>query len=290
MKRKDFIKTLSIFSITMPFLTSCGSDEDNPKDNKKKKIAPGGPYKVIDDLCTSCLKCFAVCPELDRDTITQEENTVKIHEHLCIECGECYVICPYDAIIHDDRKITKDDILHVVQKDCTGCKLCEGVCPTASIIVTNGKAEITQNTCVHCNKCLEVCPTETIVLGPLPEPKNHALDYHVKSTWCTGCQDCINACPEHAITMIDGKAVIDTELCTQCGECEPLCPEKAIYQGNKEPIKYFVSSCRGCGRCISSCPSDALHMVNGKAFIDQDKCTKCGECVSHCPWNLIVKL
>ena len=290
MKRKDFIKTLSIFSVSMPFLTSCGTDGDNNNENENKKIAPGGPYKVIDDLCTSCLKCFAVCPELDRDTITQKEITVEIHEHKCIECGDCYVICPYDAIVHDDRAMEADDILHVLQDDCTGCKLCEDVCPTQSIIVTAGKAEIIQNTCVHCNKCLEVCPEDTIILGKIPDVKNHDLDYHVKSSWCDGCNDCVGVCPENAITIVAGKAIIDNELCTQCGLCEPACPQKAIYQGNKVPVKYFVSSCRGCSRCINSCPSDALHMVNGDAFIDQDKCTQCGICVGHCPWNLIVEL
>jgi ferredoxin len=95
MNRKDFIKKISIFTISIPFLTSCEVES-----GEKKEIIPG-PYKIIGDLCVNCLKCFAVCPELDRDTIVQNINTVKINEAKCIECGECYSICPYDAIVKE---------------------------------------------------------------------------------------------------------------------------------------------------------------------------------------------
>jgi heterodisulfide reductase subunit A len=45
---------------------------------------------------------------------------------------------------------------------------------------------------------------------------------------CTGCGECLKVCPSFAITLEDGKAVIDPLLCIGCGGCIPECPERAI--------------------------------------------------------------
>jgi Fe-S-cluster-containing hydrogenase component 2 len=37
-------------------------------------------------------------------------------------------------------------------------------------------------------------------------------------------------CPVEAITMKDGKAVIDLDTCTECGVCVGECPTEAIKQ------------------------------------------------------------
>jgi pyruvate formate lyase activating enzyme len=44
---------------------------------------------------------------------------------------------------------------------------------------------------------------------------------------CTGCGRCIPVCPHHAITLKDGKAVIDREKCTACGRCVKACLNEA---------------------------------------------------------------
>lgn len=44
---------------------------------------------------------------------------------------------------------------------------------------------------------------------------------------CIGCKSCMRiGCP--AISIIDGKAVIDSTLCTGCGVCSQLCPKDAL--------------------------------------------------------------
>ena len=44
---------------------------------------------------------------------------------------------------------------------------------------------------------------------------------------CKSCKRCMTlGCP--AISMKDGKAVVDTTLCVGCGVCQQLCPFDAI--------------------------------------------------------------
>ena len=55
----------------------------------------------------------------------------------------------------------------------------------------------------------------------------HAGPTKVESDKCVGCKACMKiGCP--AISIKDGKAVIDTTLCTGCGVCSQLCKVGAI--------------------------------------------------------------
>ena len=52
-----------------------------------------------------------------------------------------------------------------------------------------------------------------------------------------------------------------------------------------------TNMCHGCVAhpCMEVCPKGAISMVDGKAFIDQDKCIKCGKCIAICPYHAIAK-
>lgn len=45
---------------------------------------------------------------------------------------------------------------------------------------------------------------------------------------CAGCGDCVKTCPVGAISVVDGKAVIDHNKCINCKLCIPVCKFKAI--------------------------------------------------------------
>lgn len=50
----------------------------------------------------------------------------------------------------------------VINDNCTGCGLCEKICPTGSISVVNGKAAAVNPNCDLCFACLHRCPSEAI--------------------------------------------------------------------------------------------------------------------------------
>ena len=47
---------------------------------------------------------------------------------------------------------------------------------------------------------------------------------------CDGCMECVAVCPEQAITMENGKPLINEVMCSGCGACIPACPTDALDQ------------------------------------------------------------
>lgn len=56
---------------------------------------------------------------------------------------------------------------------------------------------------------------------------------------CVGCGECMRCCPPHAITMKNGKPVIDRDKCIKCFCCQELCPKKAV-KIHRSPINKFM--------------------------------------------------
>jgi aryl-alcohol dehydrogenase-like predicted oxidoreductase len=46
--------------------------------------------------------------------------------------------------------------------------------------------------------------------------------------FCKGCGTCTEACPNAALSLVNGKAQVDTSQCILCGYCNPVCPEFAL--------------------------------------------------------------
>lgn len=45
---------------------------------------------------------------------------------------------------------------------------------------------------------------------------------------CIGCGTCVKTCPNAALSLDNGKAVVDKEACILCGYCNPVCPQFAL--------------------------------------------------------------
>lgn len=68
----------------------------------------------------------------------------------------------------------------------------------------------------------------------------------VKKELCVGCGLCIPYCPVGAISLLEGKAVIDQEQCVECGTCGRRkivkCPRGALVE--REDVKTYPRSIR----------------------------------------------
>lgn len=96
------------------------------------------------------------------------------------------------------------------------------------------------------------------------------------SNLCMGClaHPCSAVCPVGAISMVNGKSVIDQDKCKKCGKCQKVCPYNAIIH-RKRPCSV------ACG--VNAIKSDS----RGRAFIDNDICVSCGQCMVSCPFGAI---
>lgn len=54
------------------------------------------------------------------------------------------------------------------------------------------------------------------------------LEIIIDQNLCCGSAECIKICPEKAISLVDGKAVLDSAKCDSDGLCIPACPKGAI--------------------------------------------------------------
>ncbi|MBQ8004385.1 MAG: 4Fe-4S binding protein [Oscillospiraceae bacterium] len=67
------------------------------------------------------------------------------------------------------------------------------------------------------------------------------------SELCKGCKKCLVAagCPSKAVSVVDGKAVIDESKCTNCGVCVGKCPFGAVPREAKSVCRVFVGGTWG---------------------------------------------
>ena len=93
---------------------------------------------------------------------------------------------------------------------------------------------------------------------------------------CMGCvaHPCREVCPRGAISMKNGKSVIDQEKCIKCGKCKAVCPYDAISHQVRP--------------CLDHCGVNAIKSDDkGRAVIDSDLCVSCGQCMVSCPFGAI---
>ncbi len=99
--------------------------------------------------------------------------------------------------------------------------------------------------------------------------------YEITNT-CMGCvaHPCHEVCPRDAISMVNGKSIIDQDKCIRCGKCKEVCPYDAI--------------CHKERPCKAACGIDAIKSDDkGRAVIDNDMCVSCGQCMVSCPFGAI---
>jgi len=61
-------------------------------------------------------------------------------------------------------------MLNIATEKCTGCKICEKVCPFGAIFVVDKIAQV-QDNCTLCGACVNSCPVEALSIERKPVPK-----------------------------------------------------------------------------------------------------------------------
>lgn len=122
---------------------------------------------------------------------------------------------------------------------------------------------------------------------------------------CTGLGSCVRVCPTGAISVVNGRAFVDSGKCIGCGACLRVCPNNIIelipadakyvvrcksQEKGKAVRDMCAAGCIGCGMCQKFCPSGAITLTNNIAHIDQTLCTGCGVCYSKCPAKVIFRI
>jgi Fe-S-cluster-containing hydrogenase component 2 len=110
-------------------------------------------------------------------------------------------VCPSDAIC------LEDNLARVDTRRCSGCELCEKVCPTGIISI-------------------ELEPVNVAVFCMNTEKGAVLKDKCSKG--CIGCMKCVKECHAGAITVSESLASIDYSKCDNCGKCVDVCVKKCI--------------------------------------------------------------
>ena len=93
---------------------------------------------------------------------------------------------------------------------------------------------------------------------------------------CQGCiaRPCMSSCKFGAISVVNGRSVIDDSKCKKCQMCVKACPYNAI-------VKLTVP-------CEDACPVGAIKKdETGFASIDYERCISCGRCIAACPFGAV---
>lgn len=81
------------------------------------------------------------------------------------------------------------------------------------------KEEVTNNVMIFEGKQVP----EEVKLQLKRKKRRLLIDY-----WCRGCGSCSRKCTQKAITIEQGKAVVDPAKCVLCGYCSAYCPDFCI--------------------------------------------------------------
>jgi len=89
-------------------------------------------------------------------------------------------------------------MLSVDTDKCTGCNICEKVCPFGAVVVIDGKAQV-QDNCTLCGACVTSCPVGALSIERRQIPKDELDAFSAVFIW--------GECEQRAEVLIPNKVV-----------------------------------------------------------------------------------
>jgi len=91
------------------------------------------PKYIDESIAQACAAASRAATILSKPTLEMEGIIANVNEDLCSGCRICEYLCPYGAIEmkETDGKLTA----HVIEALCKGCGVCGAACPTKAIIM-----------------------------------------------------------------------------------------------------------------------------------------------------------
>lgn len=103
-------------------------------------------------------------------------------------------------------------------------------------------------------------------------PESQTIGRHILSfsKLCSGCGKCADVCAQNAVSIADGKSLIDRSRCVSCGSCAAECPNNAIkVSGRKisctelfDTVKRDIDYYRESGGGVTLSGGEALLHIN----------------------------
>lgn len=131
------------------------------------------------------------------------------------------------------------------------------------------------------------------------------------TTGCLGLGDCVKACPVGALSIVDGRVLIDNEKCITCRACVKACPRsllELVETGQFDRFYYVVgcnnpddaistkkvckTGCIGCGICVKMVNESPFYVEHKISRLNYKKAagrTDLDKAVEKCPVKIISK-
>lgn len=137
-----------------------------PKRNMPLKPAGAISLKNFESRCTACQLCVSKCPEKVLRPSTELSSLMQPYmafdQGYCrTACTRCSEVCPTGAIQPIDKEQkTAISIGHavVLTDNCIGCGACARHCPSAAILIVDGRPAVNESKCLGCGACEYYCP------------------------------------------------------------------------------------------------------------------------------------
>ena len=133
---------------------------------------------------------------------------------------------------------------HHINENCSGCMLCQRVCPVNAISGEKKQLHsIDANLCIDCGVCGRVC-----AFNAVQDAAGKSVEKVKRSEWL--------------------KPIWDYDSCVACNICVMACPTGVIAlqfpngDRRRDSLPYLQNAKNfiGCSFCADSCPTDAIMM------------------------------